>query len=301
MLAESCSLPSVESCQLSQIWSSFEARKNSKKHVQQHLSKCRARVQRANIQKRDQSFHSKHSKHFQKKQQKKGGTSYSSPTSDPSVVLPHWAHHFSHCSTSPSLQKFLRSIPEIELQSHQDDDLIFDVPEEVGAAINRLKRGSSTGPDSLSPHHLVHAGPLIRSWLCKIFNAIVNLKAIPSPFKTGVVIPIYKGKGEVPLLPTSYRGITLTSVIMKTFEYSILDRMLPILRDRNLPQLTQTAYQHGVSCADAPFSCQETISKFIRVGDSVYSCFYDLASAFDTVEYPVLLSHLKNSGISGKA
>ena len=89
----------------------FEARRNCKKHVQQHLSKCRARVQCANIQKRDQSFHSKHPKRFQKKQQKKGGTSLlvnGSLTSDPSVILPHWAHHFSslgtsHCSTSPSL------------------------------------------------------------------------------------------------------------------------------------------------------------------------------------------------------
>lgn len=30
-------------------------------------------------------------------------------------------------------------------------------------------------------------------------------------------------------------------------------------------------------------------------------CFYDLASAFDSVEYPVLLSHLKNAGVTGKA
>jgi len=33
----------------------------------------------------------------------------------------------------------------------------------------------------------------------------------------------------------------------------------------------------------------------------VYSCFYDLTSAFDTVEYPVLLSHLKSAGVTGKA
>ena len=33
---------------------------------------------------------------------------------------------------------------------------------------------------------------------------------------------------------------------------------------------------------------------------TVYSCFYDLASAFDTVVYPVLLEHLKTSGICGK-
>ena len=40
----------------------------------------------------------------------------------------------------------------------------------------------------------------------------------------------------------------------------------------------------------------EIISKY-----SVYSCFYDLASAFDTVEYPVLLDSLAKSGIRGKS
>ena len=65
--------------------------------------------------------------------------------------------------------------------------------------------------------------------------------------------------------------------------------------------MNQTAYRRDVSCADTTFFCQETISKFIHDGDSVYSCFYDLASAFDTIEYPVLLSHLKKAGVSGKA
>ena len=74
--------------------------------------------------------------------------------------------------------------------------------------------------------------------------------------------------------------------------------MLPVLSDNCTPHLNQTAHQRGVSSADATFSCQVTISKFIRDGDSVYSCFYDLASAF---EYPVLLSHLKKTGVSGKA
>ena len=48
-------------------------------------------------------------------------------------------------------------------------------------------------------------------------------------------------------------------------------------------------------------ACQEAIAKLTREGDHVYSCFYDLASAFDTVEYPVLLSHLKSAGVTGKA
>ena len=136
-------------------------------------------------------------------------------------------------------------------------------PEEVSTAVRLLKSGSSAGPDLLSPRHLLHAGPMMCVWLCKIFNAIANLEAIPLLFKEGILIPIYKGKGKDPLVPASYRGITLTSVIAKSFEVLLLDRMLPILIDRNIPQLTQRAYQRGVSCADATFMCQETISKFI--------------------------------------
>ena len=100
---------------------------------------------------------------------------------------------------------------------------------------------------------------------------------------------------------SSYRGITLTSVLAKTFEFVLLDRTLPMISDSRMPQLTQTAYQKGVSCSEAIFACQEAIAKLTREGDHVYSCFYDLASAFDTVEYPVLLSHLKNAGVTGKA
>ena len=289
----------------------FEARKRSKKNVQRHLSKCRAQIERKKIQKRDQSFRQNHPTRFLTKTQKKGGASLlvnGSLSSDPSVVLPHWVDHFSglsrsRCSSNPNLQKFSDSVHKMELETYSDDELILDSPfdpEEVCAAIKRLKRSSSAGPDLLSPHHLLHAGPKISKWLSNIFNAIANLEAIPSLFKKGILIPIYKGKGKDPLIPTSYRGITLTSVLAKTLEILLQDRMLPILSDRNIPQLTQTAYQRGVSCADATFTCQETISKLIQDGDSVYSCFYDLASAFDTVEYPVLLSHLKNSGISGK-
>ena len=89
-------------------------------------------------------------------------------------------------------------------------------------------------------------------------------------------------------------------MLAKTLEFVLLERIIPVLADENIPQLTQTGFQKGVSCADAIFSCLETISKDIREGDSVYSCFYDLASAFDTVEYPVLLHHLYKAGIVGK-
>ena len=78
-------------------------------------------------------------------------------------------------------------------------------------------------------------------------------------------------------------------MLAKTLEFVLLERIVPALTEENIPQLTQTGFQKSVFCSDAIFSCLETISKFIREGDTVYSCFYDLASAFDTIEYPVLL------------
>ena len=116
------------------------------------------------------------------------------------------------------------------------------VTEEVDAAINRLKCSSSAGPDSLSPQHLIFAGSLLKSWFCKIFNTIVDFEAIPSQFKVGIIVPIYKCKRKDPLIPGSYRGITLTSVIAKIFEYLLLDRMLPLLSDNCVRHLNQTAY-----------------------------------------------------------
>ena len=38
--------------------------------------------------------------------------------------------------------------------------------------------------------------------------------------------------------------------------------------------MSQTAYQHSLSCSDAIFSTQEALLKFVREGDKAYLCLY---------------------------
>ena len=102
------------------------------------------------------------------------------------------------------------------------------------------------------------------------------------------------------MLTKNYRGISLTSVFAKVFEIILSYRMTPILEAVGIPQATQTAYKEGVSCTDSIFASTEALEKFKSNGDNVYSCFYDLASAFDTVEFCVLLQNLFHAGIRGK-
>ena len=79
-----------------------------------------------------------------------------------------------------------------------------------------------------------------------------------------------------------------------------MQRISPILDDAGIPQITQTAYRTGTSCQDAIFAGMEAIQRFSTENENVYTCFYDLASAFDTVEFSVLLEELFQAEIRGK-
>ena len=111
------------------------------------------------------------------------------------------------------------------------------------------------------------------------------------------MIPVYKRQGKNPLLVSSYCGITLSSVLSKVLEIIHLSSHL---EDQGFPDQLQTAYQKGVSCIDAIFATQETLTKQLRDGGQRYLCLFNIEKAFDSVELPILLQHHFYTGINGK-
>ena len=219
---------------------------------------------------------------------------------DTSLLLDAWSQHYANLSKSkreelPLLQKLESHISNLDLQSYSNNDSILDVPftfEEVQNVLRKLKRGKSPGQDKIMAEHLLESGDAVAVWLEKIFNAIVTLETLPDSLKSVFVIPVYKGNGRDPLLPDSYRGITLSSVMSKVLEKLVHGnhgRLEMNLMEANIPHLNQSAYCKKVSCADAIFATQETIARYVRQGSHVFMCLYDLEKAFDTVEYPILL------------
>ena len=86
----------------------------------------------------------------------------------------------------------------------------------------------------------------------------------------------------------------------KVLEFLILDRLHDVLLEAGIPHINQSTYRKGVCCADAIFATQEVIARYLRDSSKVYMCLFDLQKAFDSVEYPVLLSRLYKIGINGK-
>ena len=53
----------------------------------------------------------------------------------------------------------------------------------------------------------------------KVLNAVMVQEGIPDIMKRGKLVPVYKGGGKDPLKTDSYRGIILTSIVVKVLEF----------------------------------------------------------------------------------
>ena len=194
-------------------------------------------------------------------------------------------------------------LSSLELQSFLNLESILDTEvtvDEIEHCIRTMKLGRSGGSDGLDPEHVCFGGEVLKLWLVKVFNRMIALEHIPPTLNEGLIIPIHKGKGRDPFAPGSYRGITLSSVIIKLFEVMILHRLSPVLEAAGVPDITQTAYQKGLSCVDAIFATQEALLVHARDGGKPFVGFYDMEKAFDSVETPILLERIYSVGVNGK-
>ncbi len=285
----------------------YDDLKLAKREIKKLLQKHRAKVERKRIQRRDQQVKTAHPDQFRIprktticKKLRVNGSIYT----DTSNLLVCWQYHFQalgqskHTGETEILDSNLLSQASLlNKDDILDDDLTL---EEIARAVSSLKKKKSSGADGITAEHLKYGGPSITVWLKRIFNAILALETIPSSLNSGLISPIFKGKGRDPLDPNRYRGITVTSVIAKCLEKAILFRLQPVLEDLEFPHPSQTAYVKGRSCTDGIFSTYEILRVLLQEGDSPFLCLYDIQKAFDSIEYDVLLHHLYNTGINGR-
>ena len=290
----------------------YEEKCGLRRAVRKRVRYCAAQEENRRIQRRDKLFATNHHQRFRKP---KGESNVPRKlcvngefVSDPEKLLNTWADHFrslakSKCDQCLDLQELHQQMDSLALSSMSNEDHFLDVPfssEEVEAVLKKLKKRKSPGLDGLLAEHLQYGGIAVVKWLAGLLNAIVVLEEIPEMMKCGVVIPVYKGAGKDPLNPSNYRGITIASVVCKLLESLLLSRLQLVYADANIPHLNQSAYRRNVSCADAIFATQETVSRYISEGSNIFMCLYDLQKAFDSVEYPILLQRLFDVGVNGK-
>ena len=102
------------------------------------------------------------------------------------------------------------------------------------------------GPDGISARMLREAAPAISESMTNLFNFSLQSGTLPVEWKSAHVIPIFK-KGQKDLVK-NYRPISLTSLLVKTLERLIYNRIFGFIESNNLLSSHQYGFRPGYSC-----------------------------------------------------
>ena len=143
--------------------------------------------------------------------------------------------------------------------------------EEVEDVCSKLKMGIS-GVD-VNYEHIRFAGPPLWKLLFKLYQNFFTNSSVPESVLTGVILPLFKGKGAKANNKDNYRGITLFPTLCKIYEMVLLNRMESFAKDKGLFSDMQFGFKEGVGCTEASFTILEAINHMIERGSNVSPVF----------------------------
>jgi len=129
-------------------------------------------------------------------------------------------------------------------------------------------------------------------WLLNLCSDIVKKGCIPEDWKSSVILPIYKGKGD-PMESGSYRGIKLLEHAMNVVERIFEHRIRQQIKVDDM----QFGFMKGTGATDAIFTVRQMQENFRVKGKKLYFGFVDLEKAFDRVLREVIRWAMHKLGV----
>ncbi|KAN0032303.1 hypothetical protein ACTFIV_006185 [Dictyostelium citrinum] len=191
------------------------------------------------------------------------------------------------------LQSFKRKVDPNILNS-------IDTPieeDEIRLCIEKIQEGKAPGKDGLIPTFYKNHLNQIMPFLVNLFNHFLD-NEIPTEFKQGIIIIIYKNKGD-PNHLDNYRPITLLNVDYKIYSKIINNRIMRFLEEVISP--FQAGFVPNRLLHDNIIALNTTIERINREipnnkNLSPIITFYDFEKAFDSISHMAILrtlAHLK--------
>ena len=178
-------------------------------------------------------------------------------------------------------------------------DVGFDYMDIVDA-IGQLDLCSGPGPDGISAILLKKAKISIAVMLRNIFQHSLDKSEIPDILKLGFICPILKPNSSREK-PASWRPVSLTSHVIKTFERVIRRQIVNHLESNNLMDRDQHGSRRGRSCLSQLLEHQDEILRILEEGNNVDVVYTDFEKAYEKVDHRKLVQKMKSQfGIEGK-
>ena len=134
-----------------------------------------------------------------------------------------------------------------------------------------MKAGKAVGPSEVSTEMIAASGEVGIRVMMELCQRLLDGKGMPEEWKTSVVIPIFKGKGDA-MNCGAYRGVKLLEHGMKIVE-RVLEKKIRLLV--SLDEM-QFGFMPGKSTTDALFILRRMQEEYGDKGRQLYMCFVDL-------------------------
>ena len=120
---------------------------------------------------------------------------------------------------------------------------------EIRACIKALKNNKAVGIYLIMNEYIKCTTDLMMSIYIKLFNKVLRSGCMPDQWLIGIIIPLYKGKGDK-CDANNYRGITLLSCLSKLFMSVLNARLNKFCEVNNIILEMQAGFRQGYSTMD---------------------------------------------------
>jgi len=153
-----------------------------------------------------------------------------------------------------------------------------------------LKYGKAPDIYGLTAEHLLRSHPILPVILSRLYQLILLHKLVPTGFGYSYIVPLPKSNDCISKSMTceDFRGIAISPIISKLFEYCFIEKLGEFLSTDN----KQFDFKKWMGCSHAIFTVRQVVDRFIKGGNTVNLCSIDLSTTFDKVNHQALLIKL---------
>lgn len=191
-----------------------------------------------------------------------------------------------------------KSLYNIKIDYDHDDQ--FNIPfchARVRKMLLKINSSKACGPDKIHGKILRNCAVSLAYPLSLMFKVSYNTGCVPKEWKLAHIVPIHK-KGCKENIE-NYRPISLTSLIMKTFERILKEEI--IFRTSHLLDSRQHGFLSNKSCTTNMVGfCDNLV---LSLNDCIRTdvVYFDFSKAFDSVNHDLMLEKLKSKfNINGR-
>ena len=170
----------------------------------------------------------------------------------------------------------------------------------VEKLILNLNATSGAGFSEIPSKVIKYSYSILAPILASLFNHCIDLGKFPIEWKSAIVTPLYKNKGDKSDF-NNYRGISVLPPIAKIFEKILAMQISIFLNIKNILFSGQHGFRNGHSCETALHELISYLNENRNKRAISLLLFIDFRKAFDLVDSQKLIRKLFHYGFSNSA